>query len=283
MDRSACPVGVGYKPAHFTALAAMHQGVDFLEIHAENHMGPGGVPELQLDALAGTYALSVHGVGLSLGGEDAPDRVHLSRLRLLCERHRPFLVSEHLAWSSHGGMFLNDLLPLPYTEAVLARVAGHVDEVQAVLGRPILVENPARYLEFADTTLTEAEFLAALCRRTGCGVLLDVTNVLVSATNLRRPAIGLLDELLELLPAGAVGEIHISGPEAVPEPDGKAMLLDTHGAKAPDEVWALYRRVLAAIGKVPTLVEWDSDVPEWPALLAEAEAARRHAAAALAG
>lgn len=281
MQTAACPVGVGYKPAHFAALSAMHQPVDFLEIHAENYMGPDGVPQAQLEALGRIYALSVHGVGLSLCGNDTPNRAHLARLRALCAQHAPVLVSEHLAWSSHGGMFLNDLLPLPYTEAVLSRVAGHVDEVQAVLGRRILIEKPSRYLEFSETTMTEAAFLAELCRRTGCGVLLDVANVFVSATNLRRPVAGLLDELLAALPEGTVGEIHISGPETVPEPNGATMLLDTHAAQAPDAVWALLRRVLAVTGRIPTLVEWDNDVPEWPALLAEAAVARRHAAAAL--
>ena len=275
MSPTSCLIGVGFKPTHFAPLAGKCQPIDFLEIHAENYMGPGGVPHSQLDELAAQYALSVHGVGLSLGGEDVPDRAHLARLRALCARHAPFLVSEHLAWSSHGGMFLNDLLPLPYTPATLARVANNVDELQASLGRGILVENPARYLAFAESTIPEPAFLAELCRRTGCGVLLDITNVLVSATNLREPASRLLDDMLAALPPGTVGEIHLSGPESVIEPDGATMLLDTHGAPTPEAAWLLYRRALAGTGPVPTLVEWDNDVPDWEVLLAEAARARQ--------
>lgn len=267
-------IGVGYKPQHFTDLLEAPGAVEWIEVHAENYMGDGGRPHAQLRELAKHFALSVHGVGLSIGGDQPLDTAHLERLRKLMDRTNPASFSEHLAWSTHGAEYLNDLLPLPYTESTLIRVADHIAQVQDTLGRQMLLENPSSYLAFSESTLSEADFLAKLVQRTGCGLLLDVNNVFISATNLNLGA----QEYINAYPLEAVGEIHVGGHAEDHDDHGAPLLIDSHGAPVVDPVWALLDYTLARSGPKPVLVEWDTDVPDWPVL--RAEAAR--AAAALA-
>ena len=262
-------VGVGYKPQHFMDILAAPGPVEWIEVHAENYMGDGGRPIAQLSALSKRFPISVHGVGLSIGGEGRLDRDHLARLKRLVGWLEPASFSEHLAWSSHGGAYFNDLLPLPYTEATLARVCDHIDEVQEALGRQMLLENPSSYLAFAESTMRETEFLRAVADRTGCGLLLDINNVFVSATNLRTDPRAYIDAF----PLERVGEMHLGGHEADEDEDGTLLLIDSHGAPMADPVWALLDYALARSGPRPLLVEWDNDVPEWPALADEAHKA----------
>jgi uncharacterized protein (UPF0276 family) len=266
--------GVGYKPRHFRDITTDARPVAWLEIHAENYMGAGGRPVAQLRHLAERFPVSVHGVGLSIGGEGRLDPDHLARLKHLCGWLRPASFSEHLAWSTHDSHFLNDLLPLPFTEATLTRVADHIDEVQAVLGRRMLLENPSSYLAFAESTLAETEFLDEVAQRTGCGLLLDVNNVFVSATNLEIDARAYIDAF----PLHRVGEIHLGGHDHDADDHGAPLLIDSHDAEVADPVWALLDHTLALSGPKPVLVEWDADIPDWPVLAAEA----RRAEAALA-
>lgn len=257
--------GVGFKPEHFAAIRADAAGIGFFEIHAENYMGSGGLPHTQLALIRADHALSIHGVGLSIGGARGLDRDHLARLRRLCDRYEPESFSEHLAWSSHGAEYLNDLLPLPYTPETLRLVCDHVDQVQEALGRQMLLENPATYLSFAQSTIDETAFLNEVARRTGCGLLLDVNNVFVSCTNHGTDP----RAWLAAFPLHLVGEIHLGGHDAEDLPSGP-LLIDSHGAAVADPVWALFAEVIAKSGPVPTLVEWDNDLPEWPILAAEA-------------
>jgi uncharacterized protein (UPF0276 family) len=263
--------GVGFKPQHLAAITAAPPAIGFFEVHAENYLGDGGPPLAQLERLRRDWQLSIHGVGLSIGGTERPDGAHLARLRRLCDRFQPESFSEHLAWSGHDGLYLNDLLPVPLTPETLRRVAAHVDEVQERLGRRMLIENPSTSLAFAESTIPEPAFLAELCRRTGCGLLLDVANVFVSAINRGAdPGVALLDN-----PLGAVEEVHLAGHEAITDRLGAPVLLDTHGSAVPEPVWDLFEVLLAARGPLPTLIEWDNDVPGWPTLAAEAAAAAR--------
>jgi uncharacterized protein (UPF0276 family) len=263
--------GVGYKPQHFAAILAEAGPVGWLEVHAENYMGAGGRPIAQLRHLAERFPISVHGVGLSIGGEGRLDRDHLGRLKHLCDWLNPASFSEHLAWSTHDGTYLNDLLPVPYTPATLARVCDHIDQVQDVLGRRMLLENPSTYVAFAETAMAETDFLAEIARRTGCGLLLDVNNVYVSGTNQNYdPA-----AYLAAFPLALVGEIHLGGHDEDCDDAGRRLLIDSHGAEVVDPVWALYARVIAMAGPRPTLIEWDNDVPDWPVLVAEAACAGR--------
>lgn len=258
--------GVGYKPQHFTAIMADASPVEWLEIHAENYMGAGGRPLAQLRALAERFAISVHGVGLSIGGEGRLDPDHLARLADLCGWLNPASFSEHLAWSTHDSHFLNDLLPLPYTNATLTRVADHIDELQQAIGRPMLLENPSSYLAFAESTWSETDFLDEVARRTGCGLLLDVNNVFISATNLGLDARAYIDAFaLE-----RVGEIHLGGHDDDADDDGAPLLIDSHGREVADPVWALLDHTLARSGPKPILIEWDANIPDWPVLAAEA-------------
>ncbi|WP_371054568.1 DUF692 family multinuclear iron-containing protein [Rhodosalinus sp. K401] len=259
-------VGVGFKAKHFAGLTAEPGPVGWIEIHAENYMGAGGRPRAQLAALAERFPVSVHGVGLSIGGQAPLDRDHLARLKTLCDRIAPASFSEHLAWSTHDGAFLNDLLPLPYTRATLARVSRHIDEVQEALGRRMLLENPSSYLAFAESEMSETEFLSEIARRTGCGLLLDVNNVFVSATNLGHSPQDYVDDF----PVAHVGEIHLGGHDEDADEAGAPLLIDSHGREVADPVWALLDRVLDRAGPRPLLVEWDTDVPDWPVLRAEA-------------
>ncbi|RDV03462.1 MNIO family bufferin maturase [Undibacter mobilis] len=263
--------GVGFKPQHFADILAGDAPIGFIEVHAENYMGDGGPPHAQLNTLSEHFALSVHGVGLSIGGDGPLDPAHLTRLKTLCDRHQPQSFSEHLAWSSHGEFFYNDLLPLPYTEATLARVCEHIDRVQSALGREMLLENPSTYVTFTDSTIPETEFLDVVARRTGCGLLLDVNNVFVSATNHGTdPA-----AYLAAFPLSRVKEIHLGGHDAQSDDAGAPLLIDAHGTAVADPVWTLYEAVIARTGPVATLIEWDNDVPAWPVLADEARAASR--------
>ncbi|MGH1367151.1 MAG: MNIO family bufferin maturase [Maritimibacter sp.] len=268
LDHLPSGPGVGFKSQHFQSVMENPGAVRWVEIHAENYMSEGGRSIAQLKALAARFPISVHGVGLSIGGEDPLDTAHLARLKHLIDWLKPARFSEHLAWSSHGGAYFNDLLPLPYTEASLSRIAAHIDQVQQTLGRQMLLENPATYLSFQDSTLKETDFLAALVARTGCGLLLDVNNVFVACTN------GQTDprSYLAAFPVEAVGEMHLGGHDAQHDETGAPLLIDSHGAAVVDPVWSLYAEVIAAIGPCPTLIEWDNDVPDWATL--EREAAR---------
>ena len=266
--------GVGYKPQHHADILSDPGAVAWLEIHAENYMGAGGRPRAQLAYLSEIFPISVHGVGLSIGGEGRLDPDHLARLKALCDRLNPASFSEHLAWSTHDSAFFNDLLPLPYTDATLTRICDHIDEVQDVLGRRMLLENPSSYLAFAASTWAEPDFLREIARRTGCGLLLDVNNVFVSATNLGYDPRGYID----VFPLDLVGEIHLGGHDEDSDDHGAPLLIDSHGAPVADPVWALLDHVLAASGPRPILIEWDNDVPDWPELAAEA--ARAEAALA---
>ncbi|NIZ15141.1 DUF692 domain-containing protein [Phaeobacter sp. HF9A] len=258
--------GVGYKPQHFQQILDAPGPVQWLEIHAENYMGDGGRPLAQLRHLAERFAISVHGVGLSIGGESPLDADHLARLKQLLSWLNPASFSEHLAWSTHDSHFYNDLLPLPYTDATLARVCDHINQVQDLLGRRMLLENPSSYLAFAESTWEEPAFLHEIARRTGCGLLLDVNNVFVSATNLGyRP-----QDYIAAYPLDLVGEIHVGGHDEDEDDHGKPLLIDSHGAEVVDPVWALLRDTLTRSGARPVLVEWDTDVPDWPVLAAEA-------------
>ena len=258
--------GVGYKPQHFADLRNAPGPVAWLEVHAENYMGDGGRPHAQLRALREDFAISVHGVGLSIGGEGPLDADHLKRLKILVDWLEPASFSEHLAWSTHGAEFLDDLLPLPYTNDTLATVADHIDQVQDTLGRQMLLENPSSYLAFAESTWSETDFLAELVRRSGCGLLLDVNNVFISATNLGYTARGYLDAY----PLDAVGEIHVGGHDHDTDDAGAPLLIDSHARPTADPVWDLLAYALRAAGPKPVLVEWDNDVPDWTTLRAEA-------------
>ena len=267
-SHSALPAapGVGYKPQHFSDILTGSDPVKWLEIHAENYMGAGGRPIAQVRHLAAQFPISCHGVGLSIGGEGALDGDHLARLKQLIDWLNPASFSEHLAWSSHDGAYFNDLLPLPYTQATLTRVADHIDLVQEVLGRRMLLENPSSYLGFVESEMSETGFLTALARRTGCGLLLDVNNVFVSATNLGFEPLDYIDSF----PLDLVGEIHLGGHDEDHDEAGGPLLIDSHAKPVTDPVWALYGATIALGGPRPTLIEWDNDLPDWPVLTAEA-------------
>jgi uncharacterized protein (UPF0276 family) len=261
--------GIGLRAPHVADIVTQRRALGWLEIHAENYMG-GGPALRELDRVRATYPLSVHGVGLSLGSAGPLDARHLERLAQLVERCDPLLVSEHLSWSVSEGRYLNHLLPLPLTREALAVMIDHVDEGQERLGRQLLVENPSSYLRFTDSVIPESEFLAALARRTGCGLLLDVNNLYASSRNLAFDAVAYLDAL----PANAIGEIHLAG-HAVNDADGRAILIDDHGARVANSVWRLYALALDRFGPVPTLIEWDTNLPALGVLLDEAAEAQR--------
>jgi uncharacterized protein (UPF0276 family) len=264
-------VGVEFKPEHFEAIVETRPNLGFFEVHAENYMGGGGAPHRRLDAIRELYPLSLHGVGLSIGSPGPLDRAHLQRLAAVAKRFEPTLVSEHLAWSTHEGAFLNDLLPLPYTDETLARVLEHVDEVQNALGRTMLLENPSTYVLFAESTWAETDFLREIARRTGCGLLLDVNNVFVSAINHGFDP----DRYLGDFPLAAVGEIHLAGCADDRDDAGLPLLIDAHNSPVREAVWSLYAATIRRLGATPTLIEWDNDVPAWPTLLDEARRAER--------
>ncbi|MGJ4957708.1 DUF692 domain-containing protein [Bradyrhizobium sp. HKCCYLRH2015] len=262
--------GTSFKPSHLTAILAEAPQRGFFEVHAENYMGAGGPPHRQLEAIRRDHPLSIHGVCMSIGGPQPLDRDHLARFRKLVARYQPSLVSEHLAWSTHDTTFFNDLLPLPYTTATLARVCDHIDEVQSAIRRPILLENPSTYVAFHDSTMSETDFIRAIVRGTGCGLLLDLNNVFVSAINHGfSPQHYLAD-----FPLVAVGEIHLAGHAVQADDEGEPLLIDSHDGPVAYDVWALFASVIARNGPMPTLIEWDSNIPDWPVLKAEAAAAQ---------
>lgn len=271
--------GVGLKPEHYDAILERRPDIGWFEVHAENYMGAGGPPHHYLSAIRARYPLSVHGVGLSIGGDGPLDRDHLAALKRVCDRYEPGLVSEHLAWSTHEGVYLNDLLPVPYNNETLERVCDHIDRVQETLGRRMLLENPSTYVAFENSDMGEIAFLAAIVGRTGCGLLLDVNNVFVSATNNGFDAQGYIDAF----PIEHVGEIHLGGHAADADDDGEPLLIDTHDSAVADPVWALYARAVARGGALPTLIERDGGVPAWDALHAEAHRAEEILAEKAAG
>jgi uncharacterized protein len=271
-------VGVGFKPEHFDAIVETRPRLGFFEVHAENYMGAGGPPHRRLDGIRERYPVSLHGVGLSIGSPGPLDAKHLQRLAAVARRFEPALVSEHLAWSTHEGAFFNDLLPLPYTPETLGRVVDHIDEVQNALRRPMLLENPSTYVVFEESTIAESDFLREIARRAGCGLLLDVNNVFVSAANHGYDPYHYLADF----PLHAVGEIHVAGYAEDADDAGLPLLIDSHDSPVRDAVWALYAEAIWRLGTTPTLIEWDNNVPAWPALLAEARRAERVMAVATA-
>lgn len=261
--------GLGLKTEHIADALAGRADVGFFEVHAENFMVAGGPLPAALARICERFALSLHGVGLSLGGPARPDREHLRQLRALIGRYRPQAFSEHLAWSGHRRVFFNDLLPVRYDDETLARVCRHVDEVQHALGVRLLIENPATYVEFAGATLGEAQFIAEVVARTGCGLLLDVTNAHVGAVNHGRD----VRAYLHALPLHATGEIHLAGFAEDRDAAGAPLLIDTHGTPVDETVWRLYEDVVASVGPRPTLIECDHDVPPLAVLAAQAACA----------
>lgn len=262
--------GTSFKHEHLPAITTDGPQRGFFEVHAENYMGAGGPPHRILEQIRRDNPVSLHGVCMSIGGPQPLDKAHLERFRSLVERYEPALVSEHLAWSTHQTTFFNDLLPLPYTKDSLARVCDHIDDVQATIGRPILLENPSTYVTFSESTMSETDFIRSIARRTGCGLLLDVNNVFVSATNHGFSALDYLSDF----PLANVGEIHLAGHAEQSDDEGDLLLIDSHDGPVADAVWKLYDIVIARRGPIPTLVEWDSNIPDWPILRAEAIAAQ---------
>lgn len=266
-NRSSIPVaaGIGLRFRHHRVVVDTRPDVPWLEVHTENYMG-GGTSPAYLDTVRRDYPLSLHGIGLSLGSVDDLDAAHLERIRRVVERFEPGLVSEHLSWSIVGGTYLGDLLPLPLTEEALDVVCRHVDQTQAALQRSILIENPSSYLRYKHSTIPESEFLAAVARRTGCGILCDVNNIYVSACNHGWDA----SAYVAALPAHAIGEIHLAGHAVRELDDGRVLRIDDHGSRVAPAVWTLYAEALERFGPVPTLIEWDTDVPPLEVLLQEA-------------
>jgi len=269
--------GTSFKPEHLAAISAVSGPQGFFEVHAENYMGAGGPPHRALERVRRDHPISLHGVCMSLGGPQPLDKDHLKRFKTLVDHYEPALVSEHLAWSTHVDTYLNDLLPLPYTATTLAHVCDHVDQMQNAIGRPILLENPSTYVLFAESSMSETDFIREISRRTGCGLLLDINNVFVSATNHGFSAL----EYLRDFPLSGVGEIHLAGHAEQEDDEGELLLIDSHDGPVADAVWQLYEIVVARCGPIPTLIEWDSKIPDWPVLRAEALAAQaildRHA------
>ncbi len=256
--------GAGLRLPHLADVVATRPRAAWFEIHPENFLANPHATELLLD-IARDYPISVHSVGVSIGSAGGIDRAHLARVQTLVDRIDPILVSGHLAWSTHAGEYLNDLLPLPYTEETLRIVSTHVDEVQNTLGRAYLVENPSSYVGFGSSTMTEVEFLSELAHRTRCQILCDVSNIYLSAHNLGFDP----DRYIAELPADAIAELHLGGFTAEPEGDGE-VLIDTHADRIAEPVWAFYARALRRLGPKPTLIEWDNDVPTLDVILAEA-------------
>lgn len=260
--------GIGLRFRHHQVVAGTRPAVAWFEVHSENYLGGGSAPRY-LDAIRRDYPISLHGVGLSLGSAEGLDAAHLARVQEAVARFEPGLVSEHLSWSVAGGTYLADLLPLPMTEEALAVVCEHVDQVQSRLKRRILIENPSTYLRFRHSTISEWEFIAQVAQHTGCGILCDVNNIHVSAGNHGWNALTYLDAL----PPAAIGEIHLAGHSVRDLGRGRTLLIDDHGSPVAAAVWDLYGEALERFGPVPTLIEWDTDVPALEILMAEAATA----------
>jgi uncharacterized protein (UPF0276 family) len=261
--------GAGFKPEHLPDILEDDRKVGFFEVHAENYMGDGGAPHVTLERLRRDYPIFLHGVAMSIGGAGPLNAEHLARFKSLVKRYEPQVVSEHLAWSSHDTTFYNDLLPVPYNREVLDRVVSHIDQVQDVLGRTILLENPSTYVAFNGSTMSETDFIREIVRRTGCSLLLDINNVFVSAVNHSFSP----EDYLKDFPLDQVREIHLAGHATETDDLGAPLLIDAHDRPVSAEVWALYETVIATRGVLPTLIEWDNDVPAWTVLKAEADAA----------
>lgn len=267
--------GIGLRSPHYVDVLEHRPNVAWLEVHSENYFGKGGAPRHYLEKIRACYPISLHGVGMSLGSADALDQGHLQQLRALIDFIEPGLVSEHLSWSSFGGQYLNDLLPLPYTQATLDHLVERITQVQEFLGRQVLIENPSSYVEFQSSTYGEADFLAALAQRSGCGILLDVNNVYVSCQNHGWDAL----QYLQKIPAERVGEIHLAGhtvnyvANLVNHETDIEVLIDTHNQPVCSAVWSLYQNAIRLFGSKPTLIEWDSDLPDLAVLVTEAQQA----------
>jgi uncharacterized protein (UPF0276 family) len=260
--------GIGLRAAHHERVRGDRPDIAWLEVHTENFLGGGATPAI-LDALRGRYAISLHGVGLSLGSAEGLDEEHLARIAALVRRLDPAAVSDHVSWSVTGGVYFNDLLPIPYDEEALAVIARNVMRFQDAVGRPVMVENPSTYLRHAQSDRAEPQFLAELCRRSGCGLLLDVNNVFVSTQNHGDDALAYLAAIAHL----PIGEIHLSG-HHLRQIGNRSIRIDDHGSPVSDPVWALYEQALRLVGPRPTLVEWDSALPPLETLLAEADKAQ---------
>ncbi|WP_429818206.1 MNIO family bufferin maturase [Ensifer sp. B1-9] len=275
--------GTSFKHQHLQAILADDAPGGFFEVHAENYMGAGGPPHAALVRIREEFPVSLHGVCMSIGGPQPLDKAHLGRFKDLVRRYEPALVSEHLAWSTHETTYYNDLLPLPYTEATVTRVAAHIDDVQQAIGRPLLLENPSTYVTFRESTMSETAFIRELVKRTGCGLLLDINNVFVSATNQNYSALDYLSDF----PLDHVGEIHLAGHAKQQDDEGELLLIDSHDGPVSDAVWKLFDIVIGRCRPIPTLIEWDSAIPDWPVLKREAAAAQlvldRHSKAASQG
>src|SRR5215471_3394604 len=274
IDRNPETAGIGLRLAHLAEMVATQPSTEWLEIHPENFLANPHAAEL-LSELSARYAMSLHTVGISIGTASGIDRQYLKRIRSLVDRINPILVSGHLAWSTYGNEYLNDLFPLPYNEESLSIVAAHISEVQDCLGRPYLIENPASYLGFSSSTLREVEFLAEIARRTGCQLLCDVSNIVVSGHNMGYDP----HEYIDQFPADAVAEIHLGGftPEEDPATPGAELWIDTHAAAIAAQSWDLYWYALRRFGWKPTLIEWDNNIPSLATLLGEAASADQSA------
>ena len=261
--------GIGLKFRHIDQFLREMPDIGFVEVHAENYLVEGGIRLAQLEAVRENYPLSIHGVAASLGSEAELNDDHLRRLKRLVDRYQPQSFSEHLAWSSHAGVYYNDLLPLTYTQERLQRVVEHIDQLQSYLGRRILLENPSTYVSFEASEIPETVFIAEIVKRSGCGLLMDVNNIYVTCINQGWSP----DEYMAALPLGAVGEVHLAGYTEELDAQGNRVLIDSHSAEVADEVWQLYQRLLDQIGPQPTLLERDGALPELSVLLVEARGA----------
>lgn len=260
--------GIGLRAQHYRQVIEARPAIGWFEVHSENYFGEGGKPHFYLEKIRGDYPLSLHGVGLSIGSADALNYRHLEKLKALIRRYEPGLVSEHLSWGSTGGLYLNDLLPLPYMEAALQHMISRVNEVQDYLGRQILIENVSSYMQFSSSTISEWDFLARLAQHSGCGILLDINNIYVNAFNHGFDA----HEYIQSIPKAAVQEIHLAG-HTVNRVDDIDIIIDSHDAHVSEEVWALYGKAIRIFDDVPVLIEWDSSIPDLGVLLEEASMA----------
>ncbi|NOZ11266.1 MAG: DUF692 domain-containing protein [Gammaproteobacteria bacterium] len=261
--------GIGLRAEHYKEVITTRPNIGWLEVHSENYFGQGGKPLYYLELARQNYPVSLHGVGLSIGSSDPLNKTHLDHLNRLIQRIEPGLVSEHLSWSSIDGKYFNDLLPLPYTEEALKHFSDRVHQVQNILQRQILIENPSSYLSYSHSTIAEWDFMNAIVERTDCGILLDVNNVYVSAINHGFDA----HHYLQAIDADAVQEIHLAG-FTTDTIEGQDILIDTHNKPISDEVWALYKAAIKRLGALPSLIEWDSDLPPLEFLLEEASRAQ---------